>query len=233
MARLGAERVAGCGCCECARSVPHTGKVSVVGWDRIIVDFDGIRICTYYRSPTQDNKFDERGQYGSVSGGEEGRGGEGRGRKDGERQVDAGGPESGSELGGADGQAGHGERHKFGVGGYGHAERGSDDCRVGARDEDRGISRGSVGDGDSNSGGRSHVEGGRGRSERGDREGRRGRWGRIWRGRRRRRGDRKGDDAGIVGAIPEIACEGVDDEVDSVTERDGEGGGGVIFVAAA
>ena len=102
MARLGAEGVAGCSCGECARGVPHTGEVGVVGWDRIIVDFDGIRICTYYRSPTQDNKFDERGQYGSVSGGEEGRGGEGRGRKDGERQVDAGGSKSGSELGGAD-----------------------------------------------------------------------------------------------------------------------------------
>ena len=41
------------------------------------------------------------------------------------------------------------------------------------------------------------------------------------------------DNAGIVGAVPEIAGERVDDEIDGVTEGDGEGGGGVVFVAAA
>ena len=77
-------------------------------------------------------------------------------------------------------------------------------------------------------GGCGHVEGRRGSDERGDGEGRRGGGGGSGGG-RRWRGDGKGDDAGGVGAVPEIAGEGVDDESTVSPRGDGEGGGGVVF----
>ena len=107
---------------------------------------------------------------------------------------------------GADGQNYHGERLSWSWR-HGHTERGSDDCRVGAEMrtyrhqivavlEMATVTVEVV----------ATLEGGRGRSERGLRGQEGG--GADLEGRRRRRGDRKGDDAGIVGYHPEIAGEG-------------------------
>lgn len=80
VARLGAEGVAGRGRIQCARGESGAELAAVIGIDRVVVNFDRIRSCPNQRSPSQDNKFDERGQCRAVGGGEECDGGEGGGR---------------------------------------------------------------------------------------------------------------------------------------------------------
>ena len=80
VAWFGAEGVAGRGRVQCARGESGAELAAVIGIDRVVVNFDRIRSCPNHRSPSQDNKFDERGQCRAVGGGEECAGGEGGSR---------------------------------------------------------------------------------------------------------------------------------------------------------
>ena len=80
VAWFGAEGVAGRGRIQCARGESGAELAAVIGIDRVVVNFDRIRSCPNHRSPSQDNKFDERGQCRAVGGREECDGGEGGGR---------------------------------------------------------------------------------------------------------------------------------------------------------